>query len=75
MAEVRQRLFSITETMTILGRSRSSVWRDIKAGRLAVVRIAGSTRVTADSVDLLVANGAPLVEADKRPRIVARAKR
>jgi hypothetical protein len=75
MAEVWQRLFSIRETMTILGRSRSSIWRDIKAGRLAVVRIAGSTRVTADSVDLLVANGAPLVEADKRPRIVARAKR
>jgi hypothetical protein len=75
MVEPRQRLFTIAQTMEILQRSRSSIFRDLKSGRLTVVRIGGSTRVTADSVDLLVANGAPLVDADKRPRIVARAKR
>jgi hypothetical protein len=74
MAEVRQRLFSIAETMKILNRSRTSVWRDIKAGRLATVHIGGSVRVTGDSIDRLCAVGAPLAIKRKPPRRLLRAR-
>jgi hypothetical protein len=50
---VKQRLFSIPETSKIIGRAESSVWRDIRAGRLKVVHICGSTRVTVESIDAL----------------------
>jgi hypothetical protein len=50
---VTQRLFSIPKTAKIIDRSESSVWRDIRAGRLTAVHVCGSTRVTAESIDAL----------------------
>ncbi len=73
--EIKQRLFTIPETATVLGCSVSSVWRDIKAGRLEVARIAGRTRVTVESIERLCAAGAPLSEPANRkpPRRLLRA--
>jgi hypothetical protein len=48
---VRQQLFTVVETSIITRRSKASVWRDIKAKRLDVVRINGSTRVTGESIE------------------------
>ena len=56
---VKQQLFSVHETAIRTGRSVSSIWRDLDAGRLKRVRIGGSTRVSGDSIDAMVAGEAP----------------
>jgi hypothetical protein len=57
--EVRQELFSVEQTAKRVGRSASSTWRDIKAGRYKVVYINGSTRITGESIDAVIAGEAP----------------
>jgi predicted DNA-binding transcriptional regulator AlpA len=59
---VQQKLFSPQETAVITGRSLSSVWRDIAKGRLRKVKIGGSTRVTGESIDALIAEGSQPLE-------------
>jgi predicted DNA-binding transcriptional regulator AlpA len=55
-SEVKQRVFSVPQTAIILGRSESSVWRDLRDGRLDSVKIGGSRRVTGESIDRLISN-------------------
>ena len=64
---VQQKLFSPQEAAIILGRSLSSVWRDLAQGRLKRVRIGGSTRVTAESIDAVVAGEAPSKPSRRNP--------
>ncbi|HZZ21092.1 MAG TPA: helix-turn-helix domain-containing protein [Roseiarcus sp.] len=59
--EIKQQLFSVSETSTILGCSASSTWRAIREKRLKVIYIGGSTKVTRESLDALLA-GAPKPE-------------
>jgi hypothetical protein len=54
---VQQQLFSPQETAVITGRSLSSVWRDVAKGRLRKIKIGGSTRITGESIDALIAEG------------------
>jgi hypothetical protein len=56
---VQQQLFTVQETAVRTCRSVSSTWRDIKAGRYKVVHINGSTRITGESIDAVVAGEAP----------------
>jgi hypothetical protein len=51
LAHIKQRLFTVQETSKIISRSVPSIWRDIRANRLDVVKINGSTRVTGISID------------------------
>ncbi len=50
---VERRLFTVKETARIIGRSTPSVYRDIASGLLDAVYLAGSTRITAKSIDEL----------------------
>lgn len=61
-----RKLVSVAEAMAALSRSRSSVWRDIRDGRLKAVNIGRSVRITAESLDRMVEHGAPLEEAKRR---------
>jgi hypothetical protein len=61
-SEVKQRLFSAREVSVIMGRSLASVWRDVKAGRLVAVRICGSTRITAESIEALCQSSGPSIK-------------
>jgi hypothetical protein len=54
-SDVKQRLFSYSETSKILNRSEVSLWRDVKEGRLVAVKIGGSARITGESIDRLCA--------------------
>lgn len=60
--EIRQQLFSIAQTAKRTGRSVSSTWRDVREGRLKVVYIGGSTKVTAESIDALISGATPKPE-------------
>jgi hypothetical protein len=64
--EVRQELFSVEQTAKRVGRSASSTWRDIKAGRYKVVHINGSTRITGESIDAVIAGEAPRPTPSRR---------
>jgi hypothetical protein len=57
-SEVTQQLYSVPQTAIILGRSEPSIWRDIAAGRLEVVRFVGSTRVTRTCIERVLAGNA-----------------
>jgi hypothetical protein len=54
-SDVKQRLFTYSETSKILSRGRVSIWRDVKAGRLVLVHIGGSARITGESIDRICA--------------------
>jgi hypothetical protein len=56
---VQQQLFSVLETAIITGRSESSIWRDLRVGRLESVHIAGSTRITLRSIEAACNGDAP----------------
>jgi len=56
---IERALYSDQEAATRLGISRASVWRLARAKRLETVKILGSTRFTAQSVDRIAAEGAP----------------
>jgi hypothetical protein len=60
--EIRQKLFSIGETSTIFGCSVSSTWRAIREKRLDVVYLGGSTKITGESIDRLLAGKTPKPE-------------
>ena len=60
--EIRQELFSVNQTAKRTGRSISSIWRDIREHRLRVVYLGGSTKVTAESIDALIAGATPKPE-------------
>jgi hypothetical protein len=64
--EVQQELFSVEQTAKRVGRSASSTWRDIKAGRYKVVYINGSTRITGESIDAVIAGEAPRPTPSRR---------
>ena len=49
--EVKTQLFRILEVASRLALSRSSVYREIEAGNLKVVRIGKALRVTSDELD------------------------
>ena len=55
--EVKRKLVTVKDAAVILDRSLASLWRDMKLGRLEVVRICGSTRITVASIDRLIADG------------------
>jgi Helix-turn-helix domain len=57
-AEVKQQLFSVDETSTILGCSVSSTWRAMREKRLEVVYLGGSTKIKGESIDRLIAGAA-----------------
>jgi hypothetical protein len=57
--EIKQRLFSTSETATILGCSISSVWRAMREGRLEVVYLGGSTKIKNESIDRLLPGETP----------------
>jgi Helix-turn-helix domain len=58
-SDVKQRLFTYSETSKILNRSEVSIWRDVKDGRLVAVKIGGSTRITGESIERAIAGEAP----------------
>jgi hypothetical protein len=60
--EVKQQLFSVDETSTILGCSVSSTWRAMREKRLEVVYLGGSTKIKGESIDRLIAGAAPKPE-------------
>jgi hypothetical protein len=64
---VTKQLFTVQETAVRTCRSESSVWRDLAEGRLKCVRIGGSTRVTGDSIDAMVAGEAPIPTPRRNP--------
>lgn len=47
-------LFSLGDAVTIAKRSRASLYRDNKAGRLPFVKVCSSTRVTAGNLRKLI---------------------
>ena len=49
-------LYRIPEVATRLALSRSSVYREIEAGNLNIVRIGGSLRVTSDELSRFVSS-------------------
>jgi excisionase family DNA binding protein len=51
------RLLSIASTAETCGVSKRSVWRLLAAKELAAVRLGRSVRITAESVNALVARG------------------
>ena len=57
--EVKQQLFSVDETSTILGCSVSSTWRAMREKRLEVIYLGGSTKIKGDSIDRLLAGETP----------------
>ncbi len=54
LVEERQRLYSIPDVVRLLSVSRATVYREIAAGRLNVVRIGGAVRITVDEVERYV---------------------
>jgi hypothetical protein len=64
---VQRELFTVQQTAVRTCRSVSSTWRDIKAGRYKVVYINGSTRITGESIDAVVAGEAAPKTAKKNP--------
>lgn len=56
-AVVPARLLRVPEAAAALAVSNRSVWRLIALGKLDVVRLGRSVRITADSVDSLIAAG------------------
>jgi excisionase family DNA binding protein len=53
-----RRLYSPAETQELLGVSHATLYRLIKAGKLAKVKMLGRTGITADSIDRLCAGEA-----------------
>jgi hypothetical protein len=58
-SDVKQRLFTYSETSKILRRSEVSLWRDVKEARLVAVKIGGSARITGESIERAIAGEAP----------------
>ena len=72
MAQPPRQLYTIAEAMEVLRRSRALIWRDLRDGRLEFITIGRSRRITAASLDRVLANGAPLAVKRKRLRVVER---
>jgi hypothetical protein len=70
---VERRLYTVPEAAIILNRSLSSVWRDIRAGRLVAVHIGASIRITVESIDRLCSGELPLRQP--LPKVQAMTKR
>ncbi len=51
LAEKRPLLYTIPEVMHLLAVSRTTIYREMTAGRLNAVRIGGAVRIAADEVD------------------------
>ena len=53
------KLYRVADAMEQLSVSRASLYRLVAAGKLRLVKIGGASRITADSIDALIAGSPP----------------
>lgn len=62
------KLVTINGTAQILGRSRASIYRDIRSGQIPTIRIGARQYVRRDWLDRLVASPDPAQASDQEAR-------
>jgi excisionase family DNA binding protein len=53
------KLYRVADAMEQLSVSRATLYRLVAAGKLRLVKIGGASRITAESIDALIAGGPP----------------